>query len=107
MELEDVRFGSRHTDWYVRFARLPSDRWLRIDTRDQRWQPYQSNTWRKRGSPQLGKMPWYSEDYYKHLRIDLGHDPTWMDDEGIADWHYNTLDEDAVAELRYRFEKDD
>ena len=30
-------------NWYVRYAALSADRWLRIDTRDQRWQPYGSS----------------------------------------------------------------
>jgi hypothetical protein len=30
-----------------------------------------------------------------------------MIDDAIADDHYESLDDDALAELRYKFEKDD
>jgi hypothetical protein len=102
------KFGSHHTNWYVRFSPLPADRWLRIDIRDQRWHPYKSKTVRQRGlRPQLGRMPWYSEEFYEHRGIKLGEDPRTMDDEGLADHHYATMDEDALAELRYRYKKED
>jgi hypothetical protein len=46
--------------WYVRYTALPADRWLRIDTRDQRWQPYVSGSWRRQR-------------------------PLWLDDDFLAD----------------------
>lgn len=40
----------------------------------------------KRGSPQLGKMPWISEQDYKECGIDLGIDPKTMDAAALADY---------------------
>jgi hypothetical protein len=75
------------SDWWVRRAPLPAARWLRIDVRDQRWRPYGSKTWQKRGKPQLGKMPWMSKADYKARGLDLGFDPRFVDDETYADYY--------------------
>ena len=94
------KYGVRHEDWYVRYASLSIDRWLRIDTRDQRWQPYVSSSWRQRGwgLPQLGQMPWYSERDYERWGIDLGDDPNTMDDDAFADHRYRYQTEETEEE---------
>ena len=93
------RYGMRHLDWYVRPTALPAGRWLRIDTRDQHWHPYVSNSWRKRGLwPQLGRMPWFNEWQYKHRGIDLGDDPNTMDDDALADHRYQTEETEETEE---------
>ncbi len=86
------------TKWYVRRDPLPKERWLRIDVRDQRWQPYASETWRRRGKPQLAKMPWVSEREYEGLGIDLGIDLRWMDPDSLNDY---------LADKRYREQQEE
>lgn len=93
-------YGTRPENWFVRYASLPADRWLRIDTRDQRWQPYGSSTWRQQGPPQLGMMPWLSEYDYKELGIDLGEDPETMDAAAYADYCYRIKEEQDDQDWR-------
>jgi hypothetical protein len=65
MEQRVLKNGwARLQDWYVRYASLSADRWLRIDTRDQQWQPYASSTW------------------------NIGDEPETRDDDAYADYRF-------------------
>ena len=76
MEQRVVADGVAPKNWYVRYASLSVDRWIRIDTCDQRWQPYVSKAW---------ATNW---------------EPHQVDDDALADYRYRhqTEEEEEIWE---------